>query len=317
VNGGVLKLTADYGALPGVLNLNGGTLANGKSGGATLIIDSLNNNFDGTRVVNIQGGGGTFDTTLGSITSLARLNGGGGTVNVIGGNTLTSGATITGVMSVQGTSTWDINGTASSVAGLSGSGTVTNSGAAATLTSNLAGTQTFAGSIGGGSNVSFTKSGTGTQVLNGTSHSYTGATSVDAGALIVTGALTTSTVTVNSGGNLGGTGNGTSTGALGSVVVAAGGTLAPGASVADGSVGTLAIANLDATNGNMRFDLVSPGASDRINAGAATFSASNTFALVGLPASGTYTLVQSTTPLAGTAPLRRPVRSATPRSAWR
>ena len=36
-----------------------------------------------------------------------------------------TGATMTGVMSVQGASTWDINGVASSVAGLSGSGTVT------------------------------------------------------------------------------------------------------------------------------------------------------------------------------------------------
>src|SRR5262249_53798432 len=124
---------------------------------------------------------------------------------------------------------------------------------------------------------------------SGASHTYTGATSITAGSLIVTGALTTSDVTV-SGGNLGGTGNGTSTGALGNVIIAAGGTVAPGASTADGSVGTLAIANLDANNGNVRFDLVSPGASDKLNVGSATFSASNPFPLVGIPASGTYTL---------------------------
>ena len=39
VNGGVLRITADYGALPGVLNVNGGTIANAKSGGATLTIE--------------------------------------------------------------------------------------------------------------------------------------------------------------------------------------------------------------------------------------------------------------------------------------
>ena len=301
VNGGLLRITADYGALPGVLNVNGGTIANAKSGGATLTIDSLLTNSTTVHSINIGANGATFDTTAGGINSLATLNGGAGTVNVVGGNTLKAGATLTGTMAVQGASTWDINGIASSMAGLSGSGSVTNSGAAATLTSNLAGTQTYAGSISGDANVSLVKSGAGTQVLSGT-HSYTGNTTINAGALVVTGALTTSPVTVNSGGSLGGTGDGTSTGALGNVVLAAGGTLAPGAGVADGSVGTLVIGNLDANNGNTRFDLVTPGASDRINAGAATFSSANTFTLVGLPTSGTYTLVQSSTALGGAAP---------------
>jgi autotransporter-associated beta strand protein len=307
VNGGTLRITADYGANSGVLNLNGGTVANAKSGGATLTIDSLNNNFSGNHVINVQAGGGSFDTTAGNITSLALLNGAsGGTVNITGGNTFKAGATSTGntfVVSVQGSSSWDINGAASFVAGLAGGGNITNTGAAASLTSNVAsGAQTFSGAIGGGANVSLIKSGAGTQVISGTANSLTGTTSINAGALVVTGALTTSAVTVNSGGSLGGTGNGTTTGALGSVTLASGGTLAPGASVADSSVGTLVIGNLDATNGNTRFDLVSPGASDKINAGAATFSSSNTFTLVGLPASGTYTLVQSSTPLAGSAP---------------
>jgi fibronectin-binding autotransporter adhesin len=312
LNGGILDLTADYGAIPGVLNLNGGTLANDKTGSATLTIDSWLTNVATTHNINVQAGGGTFDTTLGNITSLAPLNGTtGGTVNVIGGNTFKSGSSTaanTFVMSVGGTSTWDYNGLASTVGGLTGSGNVTNSGTAVALTDGIAsGTQTFSGSIGGGGNVSFIKSGAGTQVLSG-SNSFTGTTAVNAGALIVTGSTTGSTVTVNSTGVLAGNGNGTTTGLLGNVVLASGSTLMPGTANADGSIGTMTMASLDATNGGtgstgaVRFDLVSPGASDLINvSGTATFSASNTFTLLGTPIAGTYTLVSAGT-LAGTQP---------------
>ncbi len=323
VNGGVLDITADYGAIPGVLNLNGGTIANDKSPASTLTIDSFLVNSAATHDINVGANGGTFDTTVGNITSLAPLIGttATSTVNVIGGNTLTaaSASTSTFVMSVQGSSTWDYNGAAGQVGGLSGSGTVTDSGAAAALTVNLAsGTQTFSGNLGGSNaaNVSFTKSGAGTQVFSGNS-SYTGATAINAGTLNVSGSLASSTIavnntaslivtgsvagatTVNSGGVLAGTGNGSTTGALGSVVLAAGATLQPGSTTVDGSIGTITMASLDTTNGGtnttsatpslIRFDLVTPSTSDLINVtGAATFStAGNTFTLLGTPQAGT------------------------------
>jgi len=99
-----------------------------------------------------------------------------------------------------------------------------NTGAASILTlSPTGGSTTFSGSIMGGGTlgtISLVMSGSGRQVLAG-SNSYTGATTINQGELIVNGSLL-SPVTVNSGGTLGGTGY------LGSVTVNAGGHLAPG-----------------------------------------------------------------------------------------
>jgi autotransporter-associated beta strand protein len=70
------------------------------------------------------------------------------------------------------------------------------------------------------------KSGAGTLTLSsGTTHTYTGATSVTAGKLIVNGNISTSATTVQNSGILGGSGT------LGSVTVQSGGTLAPGNSI--------------------------------------------------------------------------------------
>ena len=66
-----------------------------------------------------------------------------------------------------------------------------------------------------------------------TTNDYTGATTINAGTLLVNGALGNTVVTVNSGATLGGTGV-----ILGPVTVASGGTLSPGA-----PSGTLAISN--------------------------------------------------------------------------
>lgn len=85
-------------------------------------------------------------------------------------------------------------------------------------------------SPGGG----LTKQGVGTLTLTGTS-SYTGATSVNAGSLLVNGQLGATAVTVNSGGLLGGSGS-----ILGAVTVA-GGTLSPGNSPGQISVASLVL----------------------------------------------------------------------------
>lgn len=75
------------------------------------------------------------------------------------------------------------------------------------------------------------KTGTGTWTLPLTS-TYTGPTTVNAGTLLVTGAISTGAVTVNTGGTLGGTGS-----IGGPVTVQSGGTLAPGAN----GIGTLTL----------------------------------------------------------------------------
>jgi autotransporter-associated beta strand protein len=88
----------------------------------------------------------------------------------------------------------------------------------------------------------FTKSGAGTLVLANNANTHTGLVNVNAGSVLVNGniAAGTNAVTVNSGGTLGGTGI-----INRPVVIASGGTLAPGA-----SIGTLTVTNDVTINGN-------------------------------------------------------------------
>ena len=80
-----------------------------------------------------------------------------------------------------------------------------------------------------------TKGGVGALVLSGSS-SYTGPTTVSAGKLLMNGRLTSSAVTVQSGGLLGGSGT------LGTVSVLAGGTFSPGNSPGLLTIGSLSLA---------------------------------------------------------------------------
>jgi autotransporter-associated beta strand protein len=106
------------------------------------------------------------------------------------------------------------------------SSVVNNSG---TLVFNRVEDLAYAGAIGGAG--AMTKQATGTLVLSGT-HTYTGATTVRAGTLLVNGVIGASAVTLTNG-TLGGTGI-----IKGPVIVQWNGRLAPG-----GSVGTLTISN--------------------------------------------------------------------------
>lgn len=80
------------------------------------------------------------------------------------------------------------------------------------------------------------KAGDGTMVLNNAC-SYTGATNVLAGSLLVNSTLATNGVTVSSGATVGGTGS-----TAAPLTVSAGGTVAPGASAGDLAVGATVIA---------------------------------------------------------------------------
>src|SRR5439155_22166617 len=75
----------------------------------------------------------------------------------------------------------DLNGYAQTVASVTGSGTVTDSGAAATFTVNNAGADTFAGALTGV--LALTKTAAGTLTLTGSSNTYSGATTISAGTL--------------------------------------------------------------------------------------------------------------------------------------
>ena len=98
--------------------------------------------------------------------------------------------------------------------------TVTN----ITLNTGSGTSATYSGVIANGAaGMSVVKSGTGTQTLSGDS-TYTGATAVQAGKLVVDGSIASSAVTVTNGGTIGGSGS------VGALTIADGGTLAPGSS---------------------------------------------------------------------------------------
>src|SRR5262249_58216020 len=69
---------------------------------------------------------------------------------------------------------FDLAGFAQTVGSVTGSGTVTNSGAAATFTVNNAAADTFAGVLTGA--LALAKTGAGTLTVNASSNNYTGTT---------------------------------------------------------------------------------------------------------------------------------------------
>ena len=132
----------------------------------------------------------------------------------------------------------DLGGFSQTIGSLAGNGTVSNSGVAspATLTiGNDNSDTTFSGVIQDGTSATaLTKIGTGSFTLSNTS-TYTGATTVNAGALSVTGNISSSSLlTVNSAGTLNGTGT------VGNTQINAFGTFAPGVPGVPGTSMTVA-----------------------------------------------------------------------------
>jgi len=117
--------------------------------------------------------------------------------------------------------TLNLNGLDQVIGALAGAGDVTLLGARLSAGGNNSSTE-FSGTMTGAGG--FTKHGTGTQIFSSTID-YSGDTVVDAGALMVNGALTNSNTIVNANGLLGGTGT------VQAVVVNGGGVFAPGSGV--------------------------------------------------------------------------------------
>src|SRR5262249_39787351 len=134
---------------------------------------------------------------------------------------------------------------------------------------------------------SLVKVGTGTLTLSDTSiNTYTGPTTVNAGALIVNGSIASSSLTtVNSGALLGGSGT------VGSTLVTTGGTLAPGP--ISGTPGTMTVAgNLAFQSGALYLVQVNPTTASITNV-SGTASLAGTVNAIFAP--GTYGLVRSYT----------------------
>jgi len=260
IHGGTLVLgrRGSNGLLPG-------TLANPSSvvisSGATL---KFNRGSDKTFYDNISGAGGV--TVANSANIVVRL---------ASDNTYTGPTTISSGMLMIGQGNPGQPGSlASSV--------VNNSG---TLIFNRVEDLTFAGAIGGTGTI--TKQAAGRLVLTGT-HTYTGATTVNAGTLMVNGILGTTPVTV-AGGTL--TGNGR---IRGPVTIQPAGRLAPG-----NPLGTLTISNTLALSGSTVMELNAVnGSHDRVS-GLSTVTYGGTLILSNvagaLTTSNTFQIFNATT----------------------
>lgn len=180
------------------------------------------------------------------------------------------------------------------------------------LTGDNAGDNTLAAVIGnngaavnGNSAVSLTKNGAGKWILTGNS-TYTGATAVNAGTLLVNGSLGNSAVSVNAG-TLGGAGS-----IGGSTVFAAGAKLSAGSnSAVDGNLTFANGLNLSASSndtGAYLFDLGAVASSDKITLTSGLANALNvgtldaadfTFTTVSGFGVGTYVLFDASSTIAG------------------
>lgn len=241
ISAGTLQIGAGgvSGSIDSTAIVNNGTLAINKSNSF-----GLNATISGTGGLN-QIGAGT--TSLNAATTYS------GATNVTAGILRAGAANVLSSASafdVGASGTLNLSGFNQSIGSLAGSGAVTLAAATLTTGGNNTGT-TYSGSIAGAGGV--TKTGIGNFIYSGTA-TYTGATTVDAGMLTVNGSIATSSgVTVNSGGALGGTG------ILPSITINAGGALAPG-----NSIGTVTVNGNLMLNAGATYNVeVSPSAADR------------------------------------------------------
>jgi len=215
--------------LSGVMNLTGGTVSVNRAQGTTGIVETL---------LNLNGGLSIANTASGAYTAITFIPGEsatnmGGRIVLGGDLTFTGNSTNANTVLISGpTGTSDRAGTIA----LNGSRTfnIGDGAAESDLTIEAPLVDATSGTSSG-----IVKTGLGTLDLRG-ANTYTGATVVNAGTLLLNGS-SASAVTVNSGGRLGGTGASSE-----SVTINDGGVLAPGLGEGGLSVADLALTGTNA-----------------------------------------------------------------------
>ncbi|MEI6037997.1 MAG: autotransporter-associated beta strand repeat-containing protein, partial [Planctomycetota bacterium] len=228
-----------------------------------------------------------------------------GGVNVGSVNALNSNNTV----AVASGATFDTNNQTVTIAGLndvSGSGgTVTNAGAAKTLTLGGGGSYSFSGTITAttSANMTVTKTGSGTQTLAGT-NTYTGATTVNLGTLLINGSLTSS-VTANTG-TVGGSGSTTGNVTVGDSAGGHDAFIAPGGI---GTVGTFTTTGSMSLLSDATYNFKLNGtavANDKLVAAGVTINSSALFSFTllgdtsGLIAGQVFDIMHTTSGITGT-----------------
>jgi outer membrane autotransporter protein len=240
-------LTADNSYIGGT-TISAGTLQLGNGGTSGSIVGNVTDN--GALVVN-RSGTITLPGVISGTGSLSQI--GPGTTILTGNNTYGGGTTINA-----GTLQLGNGGTSGSIIG-----NVVNNGVFAINRSDAFTVGNFISGTG-----AFQQNGSGTTILTAT-NTYSGATTVNAGALVVNGSIANSAVTVASGALLAGSGT------VGATTVNSGGILAPGLI---GTPGTMAVA------GNLAFQ---SGALYLVQVNAANGSAANVTTAGGAALAGT------------------------------
>jgi|GEM_PF-4196098 len=301
----IYSTTGNALTLNGVISGAGGLLRDDTGAGALTFngANTYNGGFKiSSRGVSIgnKAGFGVGQLTIGdAVTAPANPISISATTNLTGANAVANAVTLNQSFTVGATSE-----------AVEFSGTIAIAAGTPAVTVSSANPVTFSGGTAGSGGLS--KAGTGTLILTG-SATHFGATSVDAGTLLVNGTLSgTSGVTVA--GTLGGTGTVFPSG-TGGVSLSAGGKLAPGSTGAGNlnvtlTGGTVALSGGVTATGSaaLVFELDTPAASDKVTVtggpvdiGIAVLEFDDfNFTALGGFGQGTYTLFAGDTAITGT-----------------
>jgi autotransporter-associated beta strand protein/T5SS/PEP-CTERM-associated repeat protein len=207
VGSGTLSLTGSA-TNAGGLVISSGNVSIGNGGTTGSVTGNITNN---AALAFNRSNDFTYSGIVSGSGSLEQLGTG---TTILAGNNTYGGGTIVTAGTLQGTTQ-------------SLQGAITNN---ASLVFNQSTNGTYAGALAGTGMLS--KAGTGTITFSGTS-SFSGTTAINSGTLAVTGSLVNSTTQINSGATLAGTGT------LGAVTINDGGTIAPGNSPGNLTVGNM------------------------------------------------------------------------------